>query len=328
MSFLIRRAIFYVITAWAAVTINFVLPRVMPGDPMDALLGRFEGQIDPIALKQLQAAFGIDQSQGILSTYWEYWSNMLHGRFGVSFTYFPTPVAAVIRQDLPWTVGLLGAATIIAWTLGTLIGIVAGARQGTWLDSVMPVGAFFRGIPTFWLGLLAVSVFGVRLGWLPVSGGYSTDLTPSFSAEFVGSVVSHAILPAATIIAGSVAGHMMIMRNMMVTTLAEDYVLVAEAKGLSRSRIMFTYAARNAMLPSVMGLALELGFVVSGALLVEDVFSYPGIGYALFQAIGNKDYPLMQGIFLVITLAVLAANLLADIAFVLIDPRTRQGDGR
>jgi peptide/nickel transport system permease protein len=160
---------------------------------------------------------------------------------------------------------------------------------------------------------------------VPVSGGYSTNVVPSWTWAFIGSALHHSILPALTIILGSIAGNVLGMRNMMVSTLTEDFVLVGEAKGLPGRRVMFRYAARNAILPSVVGFALELGFVVSGALLVEQVYSYPGIGYVLFQAVGSEDYPLMQAIFLIITLAVLLANILADVVFVIIDPRTRQG---
>jgi peptide/nickel transport system permease protein len=158
-----------------------------------------------------------------------------------------------------------------------------------------------------------------------VSGGYSTNTVPSWTGAFISSALEHGILPALTIIFGSVAANLIGMRNMMVSTMTEDFVLVGEAKGLPRKRVMFRYAARNAILPSVVGFALNLGFVVSGALLVEQVYSYPGIGYVLFQAVGSEDYPLMQAIFLIITLTVLAANIAADIVFVLVDPRTRQG---
>jgi peptide/nickel transport system permease protein len=205
------------------------------------------------------------------------------------------------------------------------VGVVAGWKRGTAWDLVVPAGAFFRGIPTFWFGLLAVTVVSVTLKWLPASGGYSTSVVPSWTGAFITSAVEHALLPALTIIVVSAAGNLLGMRNMMVATLAEDFVLVGEAKGLPRGRVMFRYAARNAILPSVVGFALDLGFVVSGALLVEKVYSFPGIGYVLFQAVGAEDYPLMQGIFLVITLAVLVANVAADLVFVFVDPRTRQG---
>lgn len=323
MRFAIRRLIFYVITAWAAITTNFLLPRMMPGDPVTNVMARFEGQLSPDAMEALQVAFGINQHESLWSQYVDYLENLAHGDLGLSFTYFPTPVSTVIAQSLPWTIALLTIATIIAALLGTFLGIVAGWRRGTWMDSVLPVGALLRGVPHFWFGLLFVTVAAVELHWFPVSGGYDSSLIPSFSGTFLQDAAYHSILPAITVIVGSLAAHMLTQRNMMVTTLSEDYVIVAEAKGLAPRRIMLQYAARNAILPAVAGFALELGLVVSGSLLVEKVFSYPGIGYALFQAVHNQDFPLLQAILLVTTFAVLGANLIADLTFVVLDPRTR-----
>lgn len=323
MRFLIRRIGIYLVTAWAAVTINFLLPRLMPGDPIHSVMARFEDRLSPSAVEALATAFGLDPNQSLWSQYLDYWNNLLHGDLGLSFTYFPTPVSEVVSSALPWTIGLLGVSTILASVLGTLMGIVAGWKRGTWMDSVMPVGAFLRGIPHFWFGLLFVSLIAVGLGWFPVSGGYDPSLTPGLDGEFISSVLYHSVLPALTVIVGSFAAHMLVQRNMMVSTLAEDYVVVAEAKGLAPRRVMLNYAARNAILPAVAGFAMELGMIVSGSLLVEKVFSFPGIGFVMFQAVSDQDFPLLQAILLVTTLAVLAANLLADFAFFLLDPRTR-----
>jgi len=323
MRLLLRRLMFYAVTAWVAITINFLLPRLMPGDPISAVVDRFNGQLSPEASQALAAAFGFDSHASLWSQYVTYLGDIFHGEFGLSFTYFPTPVSSVIANSLPWTIALLGVSTVIASVLGTFLGVVAGWRRGTWLDSVLPIGAFLRGIPHFWFGLIFVTVAAVGLGWFPVSGGYDSSLAPSLTPAFLESAVYHSILPAITVIIGSIAAHMLTQRNMMVTTLAEDYVLVAEAKGLSSRRVMIDYAARNAILPAVAGFAIELGLVVSGSLLVEKVFSYPGIGYVLFEAVHNEDFPLLQAILLVTTFAVLTANLLADLAFFVLDPRTR-----
>lgn len=328
MSFLLRRGIFYILTLWAAVTMNFLIPRLMPGNPVEVALARFQGQLSPAATHSLAVAFGFTKHQTIWSQYFSYVNNTLHLNFGVSFTYFPTHVSTVIAASLPWTVVMVGLATVIGWVTGTLLGVLSGWFRGTWLDSLVPAGAMFRGIPTFWIGLILVTFFGLTLHLLPVGGGYSNSLTPAWSLAFVGSAVRHGILPALTIVIGSMAGNLVTMRNMMVTTLGEDYVLAAEAKGLPRRRVALGYAARNAVVPSVVAFALEVGFVVSGALLVEEVFAYPGIGYVLFQAVSNEDYPLMQAIFLIITLAVLLANALTDIVLVIIDPRYRQGSNK
>lgn len=331
MKWLARRSIFYLVTAWVAVTLNFLIPRLMPGNPVEAVIGRFEAQgtpLDASAMNALTIAFGLGGHQSLWAQYGSYWINLFHGNLGVSFTYYPTRVSTVIAQALPWTVILVGTSTVIAWTVGTSLGMIVGWRRGGRWDSAIPVAAIFRGIPHFWIGLLAVSVLGVSFGVLPVSGGYSAALIPSFTGAFIASALLHSLLPAMTIIAGSFAGHLLTMRNMMVTTLSEDYVTIAEAKGLSPARVMLRYAARNALIPSVIGFSLELGFAVSGALVVEKVFSYPGMGYVLFQAIGNEDYPLIQAVFLVITLSVLVANIVADIVFVIVDPRAREGAGQ
>jgi peptide/nickel transport system permease protein len=323
MQFVLRRLAFYLITAWAAITLNFVLPRLMPGDPVDSAMARFESQLSPSAVQALSVAFGLDHNKSIWTQYWEYLANLAHGDLGLSFTYFPTPVSAVVASSLPWTVALLGVSTVVASLLGTFLGLLAGWRRGTWMDSILPAGAFMRGIPHFWFGLGLISLVAVGLGWFPVSGGHSPAVVPGWNLAFISDAVSHSALPAATVIIGSIAGHMLTQRNMMVTTLAEDYVVVAEAKGLSRRRIMLNYAGRNAILPAAAGFALELGLVVSGSLLVEKVFSYPGIGFVMYQAVVNQDFPLLQAILLVTTLAVLLANLLADVSFVILDPRTR-----
>ena len=324
MRFAVRRIIFYLVTAWAAVTINFFIPRIIPGDPVQALINKFQGQLDTHAIASLYVLFGLNKHVSLWDQYWQYWGQLLHGNLGLSFAYFPTPVSDVIAQTLPWTIGLVGLSTIIAVTLGTLIGTFIGWRRGTWIDGVLPVTTFFSSVPYFWLGLIVIALLAVTLRIFPAGGGYDGALLPSLTPDFIGSVLQHAFLPALTIVLSSIAGWILAMRNMMVTVTSEDYVTVAQAKGLSERRVMFGYAARNAVLPQVSGFALSLGFVVSGTLIMELVFSYPGVGSALFSAINAKDYPLMQGVFLVITLSVLIANVMADIVYVFLDPRTRQ----
>jgi peptide/nickel transport system permease protein len=323
MRFLIRRGSFYLITAWAAITMNFLIPRLMPGNPAQILMARFQGRLSPAALKSLTILFGLNHS-GLWSQYVTYWRNLASGNLGVSFTYFPTSVSSVIGSALPWTAMLIGVSTVISFVLGTMLGIVVAWRRGTWLDSLLPVTTFFSAIPYFWLALIALLLLAVDVPWFPLSGAYAQGAAVGFNGPFLASAAYHAALPAITIVLSSIAGWLLGMRNMMVATMAEDYITMAEAKGLTRRRIMYVYAARNAVLPTIANFALSLGFVVSGAILVEIVFSYPGIGYVLFQAVSNEDFPLMQGIFLVITLAVLVANLLADLAYVFLDPRTRE----
>jgi peptide/nickel transport system permease protein len=324
MIFIARRIGFYGITAWAAVTLNFFIPRMMPGNPVDSLINRYQGQMSTDAIASLNVLFGMHDKTSTFQQYLHYWSLLLHGDLGLSFAFFPTPVSSIVTQSLPWTIGLVGLSTIMSFIIGTLIGTAIGWRRGTWADSILPVTTFFSAVPYFWLGLLAIMLFAVTWRIMPASGGYDGGLVPTFSGEFIGSVLQHGILPAATIVVSSVAGWILGMRNMMVTVSSEDYVTVAQAKGLSERHVMFGYAARNAILPQVSGFALSLGFIVSGTLVMEMVFSYPGIGYVLYQAVTAKDYPLMQGVFLIITLSVLVANMLADVVYALLDPRTRQ----
>lgn len=324
MKFVARRLIFYVITAWAAVTINFFIPRLMPGDPVKALVAKNQGKIPTDAMPALYAMFGLDEDKTLWQQYWDYWGTLLRGELGVSFTLFPMPVTEVIADALPWTVGLVGIATIISFVIGTLIGTGIGWRRGTWADSLLPISTFFSAVPYFWLGLIAIFVFSVTLGWFPASGSYDRSLVPAFNWEFISSVIYYGTLPALTIVISSIAGWILGMRNMLVTVSSEDYVTVAQAKGLSERRVMFSYAARNAVLPQVSSFALSLGFIVGGTLIMEMVFSYQGIGFLLFNAVNGKDYPLMQGCFLVITIAVLAANIMADFIYAVLDPRTRQ----
>ncbi|WP_232662097.1 ABC transporter permease [Pseudonocardia sp. TRM90224] len=324
MRFVLRRCIFYLVTAWAAVTVNFVIPRVMPGDPVQALINRYQGQLSTDAVESLYALFGLDPDASIWSQYVDYWGRLFAGDLGLSFTFFPTPVADVILQSLPWTVALVGVASVLSFAVGTLIGVMIGWRRGTWADGILPVTAFLSAVPYFWLGLIAIMLLAVTWPVFPTSGGYDGGLVPGLYPEFIGSALWHSILPAGTVVISSVAGWILGMRNMMVTVSSEDYVTVAQAKGLPERQVMFGYAARNAVLPQVSGFALSLGFIVSGTLVMEMVFSYPGVGFVLYQATGGQDYPLMQGIFLIITLAVLVANMLADVAYVLLDPRTRQ----
>lgn len=324
MRFFIRRVAFYIVTAWAAVTLNFFIPRMMPGDPVQALIARYQGQISVDAVNSLRKLFGMDAHESLWQQYIDYWVKLFHGNLGVSLQSFPTPVSQIISQSLPWTIGLVGLATIIAFVVGTVIGIILGWRRGTKWDALIPITTFFSSVPYFWIGLMAIAIFATVLQWFPQGGSYSVDSLPGLNWAFMSSIFYYGFLPALTIVLSSMAGWILGMRNMMVTVSSEDYVTVAHAKGLRESVVMFRYASRNAILPQISGFALSLGFVVSGTLVMEQVFNYQGIGYRLLQAINNHVYPLMQGIFLVITLSVLIANVVADIIYAFLDPRTRK----
>ncbi|WP_328346750.1 ABC transporter permease [Micromonospora sp. NBC_00421] len=326
MSYFLRKLGFYVVALWAALTLNFAIPRLLPGNPVDILLAKLQqrgGSVSPETRKAYTLLLGGDDTGSLWSQYLNYLKNLAHGDLGVSVSYYPAKVSDVILGSLPWTLVLVGVATVLAALLGVLLGAIVGWRPGTWLDSLVPATTLLAAIPYFWLALILTYLLARVLGWLPLQGGYDVALTPGWNTEFILSAVRYAILPALTIVLASIGGWLLGMRNMMVSTLSEDYVLTAEAKGLSPSKIRRSYAARNAALPSVAGFAISLGFVVSGSVITEQVFSYPGIGGRLLGAVTNNDYALMQGVFLFITLAVLGANLIVDLLYGLIDPRTR-----
>ncbi|MEU9792148.1 ABC transporter permease [Streptomyces sparsogenes] len=325
MRYVLRKLGFYAVAAWMAVTVNFFLPRLIPGDPVQLMMARMSqsGPVEPGQEEALAAMLGLGHGN-LLTQYGDYLSSVVHLDFGLSVTYFPSPVTDVLHDALPWTLVLVGAATLISFVLGLTLGTLAGWRRGSWLDSLVPSTTFLAAVPYFWLALLLLYLFGQVWGVLPLGGGYDETLDIGLGGDFLSSALEHAVLPAATIVLSSVGGWMLGMRNMMVSTLAEDYVTAAEAKGLRPRTVMVGYAARNAVLPSVAGFAISLGFIVSGSLVMEIVFSYPGMGFTLLQAVENTDYPLMQAVFLVITFAVLAANFLVDLVYGFVDPRTRQ----
>jgi peptide/nickel transport system permease protein len=322
MRYLGRRAALFMVTLWAALTVNFIIPRVMPGNEAAAVLGTFRG-VNPAARHALEIQFGVNVHQNVLVSYFEYLRNCLTGQFGV--TAQGVPVMREITSKLPWTLGLVGVTTVIAFLIGTIVGVVSAWRRGGRLDAILPPTLFIVStVPVFFVGLLLIYVFAVRLNWLPLGGNYSFGATPSLSLPFVGDVLKHALLPALSLVIVTSGLWVYSMRNNMITTIAEDYVKTARAKGLANRRIMFDYAARNAILPNLTGFAMQLGYVLGGAIVIEYLFSYPGLGYLFYTATTDHDLPLMQGLFLFYTLAVLICVLIADLATAALDPRTRE----
>jgi peptide/nickel transport system permease protein len=323
MRYALRRLGFFTVTLWACLTLNFVLPRLMPGSPLIAMMAKYRGKVSPQAIQAIEAAFGVDSHASLISQYFAYLGNTARGNFGISLTQ-TEPVSQVIGGAVWWTLGLIGVTTVLAFVLGTLIGIVGAWRRGGWLDGILPpVFVIATSIPFFWIGMLLILLVAKVDPRFPTSGAYSYGATPGFNAQFLGDVLQHALLPGLAILITSIGGWILTMRNTMVTVLAEDYVRMARAKGLPGWRIMFDYAARNAMLPNLSGFAMSLGFVLSGAIVVEYLFSYQGVGYYLLQGVVNQDYALVQALFLLITVAVLVAILAADVLTAILDPRTR-----
>ncbi|NWF68344.1 MAG: ABC transporter permease [Chloroflexi bacterium] len=324
MRFLARRLVFYLVALLVAIVLNFLIPRLMVGDPVQLIIARFQGRIEPSAVDAIKATFGFVQGP-LHEQFFTYLSNLLQGNFGPSVMNYPVQVSQVLGASIGWTLRLVGTATILSFLIGTLLGIVAAWRRGSFVDGyVLPFLSVLGAFPYFWFALMVVYVFAFNLRWFPMSHASDISLRPDWTSwPYVSSVIEHAVLPLMTILITSVGGWMLGMRNNMIGVLSQDYIVMAQAKGLAERRVMLTYAARNAILPALTGFAMSLGFVIGGALVIEIVFSYPGVGFTLLQAVGARDYPLMQAIFLLITLAVLVANFLADVAYVLLDPRAR-----
>lgn len=324
MRYLLRRLGFYLVALWAAVTLNFILPRLMPGNPLESFEITHQAQLaaNPQYLDTIKPMFDFSNSN-LPAQYLHYLVNLAHLNFGVSYSEFPIPVSAVIGGALPWSLFLAGSATILAFVLGTMLGVIASWWRGKPVDLITtPLTMFTQSFPAFFVALLVLYVVGVKWALFPLSFGFDPNSTqPSWSLVFFVSVADHAAMPLLVLMLASIGGWLLGMRSVMINTLSEDYVILAEAKGLPTRRIMFRYAARNALLPQVTSLAITLGYALTSLVLIENVFSYPGLGFQLVSAVRANDYPLMQGLFFIIAVMMLLANFIADIAYAFLDPR-------
>jgi peptide/nickel transport system permease protein len=322
MRFLARRIGLFLVTLWAALTINFIIGRILPGNEATAVLGTLRN-VNPAALHALQIEFGVGVHQNVLVSYFQYLGNCFTGQFGT--TAQGVPVMSEITSKMPWTLGLVGVTTVIAFLIGTLAGISSAWRRGGRLDSILPPSLFIVStIPVFFVGMLLIYIFSVKLPWLPSGGNYSYGATPAFTPSFIWDVLKHALLPGLSLVIVTAGLWVYSMRNNMITTISEDYVKTGRAKGLTSRRVMYDYAGRNAILPNLTGFAMQLGYVLGGAIVVEYLFNYPGVGYLFYTATTDHDVPLMQGLFLFYTLAVLICVLIADLLTAVLDPRTRE----
>jgi len=329
LRFLGQRLTMYAIVAAASVLLNFVLPRFMPGDPATQMIrditNRTGAPPSGYQIRLIKARFG-DPDRPVLLQFWDYVSRLAHGDLGQSAQYYPISVTELIGRALPWTLYLAIVSTILGWVVGTYLGARLGWRPGRRIDAVMtPVAMFFSSIPAFWLGLLVVWYFAYKNGWFPNQGAYDNSLDIDLtSPAFYLSALTHSLLPFLTLVAVGFARWLFSMRNMMITTVNEDYVQLARAKGLRQSRVRNRYAARNALLPNFTGLAQSMGGALTAVILAESVFVYPGIGSLLTGAQAARDYPVMQGVMLMVIFASLLFNFIADSVYVLLDPRTRE----
>ena len=326
MRWFARRLVFYAFALWVALTLNFLLPRLMPGDPIAGLLQHLSpAQLaaNPGLIQTYEALLG-GSHNSIWQDYVTYLSRIVHFDFGLSTSNYPTPVSEVIGRTLPYSIFLVGVAFVLAFVVGTAIGMVAAWRRGGAIDSVlvpafMAVGAF----PAFFIALLGLYFLGLKLEWFPIQHAYDTALTPGFNWTFLSSVCRHAQLPILVVVAAYTGAWVLNMRTVMINTIGEDYVTMAHAKGLRDRRVMTRYAGRNAIFPPLNGFAPLFASAVGGLVFVEFIFSYPGAGYTLQQAVLGNDYPLAQALLVVLSVCVIVANLIMDLLNFVLDPRLR-----
>jgi peptide/nickel transport system permease protein len=325
-SYLLRRGGVFLLVAWLAATLNFFLPRLTGQDPVRVKLlqqaqlgGHVQAGIDEM-VREYDRRFGLDRP--LWAQYLAFLRDAARLEFNYSIANYPRTVNDMIAEALPWTVGLLGTTTLVSFALGTFLGALLGwPRAPRWMRWLMPPLWALHAIPFFLLGLILIYLFAFRFPLLPMFGGYSAGAFPALTLPFVLDLARHAILPALSIVLVATGGWALSMRGMMITTQGEDYVTFAEAKGLRSLTIFLRYCVRNALLPQATGLALALGQIVSGAVLVEVIFGYPGIGTVLFQAIRENDHFLIQGIVFTVIIALGLATLILDAIYPLLDPR-------
>ncbi len=323
--YVLRRLGMFVLTVWLGATIIFIIPRLAPGDPVAAMVSRLMAQAGYIEnsaeiIAAWRARFGLDGPLWL--QYLAYLRNMVMLDMGYSLSSFPSQVDEMIADALPWTVGLLSVSTLLSFLIGNTIGALMGwPRVPAWIRALLPTTLTFTSIPFFMLGILLVYVFAYELRWFPPTGAYGRGLSPGWNWPFIKSLAQHGVLPVMSIVVTSMGFWALGMRGMIITNQGEDYMILAEAKGLRPSRVFLQYGIRNSILPQVTALALSLGGIAGGSTLVEYIFAYPGMGYLLYQGIVNTDYTLIQGIVFMLILGTATAVLILDLLLPILDPR-------
>ncbi len=329
LDYVVRRLGIFALVVVVAVTVNFLIPRLVPGDPVQEKLMEVAAQGGVVSgdframVAAYQEKFGLDQP--LWKQYVRYWGTLLRGDLGYSISFFPSRVGDMIIRALPWTIGLLTVTSLLSVALGSVLGaMLAWPRTPRLVTNLfIPVAMVFSAIPYYLLGLLLLFLLAITFKLLPSGGAHAVGMTLGLNLPSIGSVLRHAILPALSIVLSGVGFWGLGMRGTMISVLGEDFITLAEAKGLRGRRIFFWYGMRNALMPQATALAITMGHVVSGAILVEVIFRYPGIGYLLFGAIRGKDYFMIQGILLLVILSLAVALLVVDMLYPLIDPRVR-----
>ena len=314
----------YLLVLLVAVAVNFFLPRAMPGSPLQYLAGEEVATLTPEQRAAILERAGLDQPLPV--QFLRYLGQLVQGNLGYSYQE-NRPVLDILLERLPWTILLTGTALLLSSLFGVLVGALAAWRRGGVLDHASLAGAIaVDAVPTFWFGMMLVALFAVQWQIFPVFGARTAWANYQGWAA-VSDVLRHLVLPATTLTVASLSGTYLVMRYAMLTVLGEDYIRTARAKGVSENRVLYKHALRNAILPVFTVFMLNLGALVGGAAVIETVFSYPGLGRLLFESASNRDYPLLQGAFFLVTVSVILFNFLADVLYPLLDPRVRSQHG-
>jgi peptide/nickel transport system permease protein len=323
--YFLNKAMWFAVTFVCAFLLNFILPRLMPGDPVAAIVARMaQGATNATGVQAIYQQYTelFHTNDPMLQQFFIYVKNVFHGDFGFSFSQYPRTVASVIQASIWWTVCLQFPAIIVGWLIGNTLGALAAYLRKGFDKVLMPVSILVSNFPAFGMAIILLTIFGVTLKWFPTSGGYGFDMIPNFSWDFVWSVIVHYQLPFWSIVLIAIGGQAIGMRSMAIYELNADYVKYSRFMGI-KDRTIIGYVFRNAMLPQVTGLALSIGTMVSGALVAEIIFSYPGLGSTILSAVTGQDYPLISAVTLIITLMVLIAMFAIDIVYGFIDPRIK-----
>jgi len=330
MKWIHRRALLALLSISFTVVLTFFLIRLMPGNPMDVyvqiLMRSGRARTREEAMERAKSLLPVNIDDPIWKQLLDYITGALHGDLGRSISSF-TPVSEIIVKSLPWTVFISSIALALSFTIGTVVGLVLAYKRGTRFEGFSVTAlTIFGAIPNYIMALILFYVFTIVYPILPMRGAYDSLIAVGLTFEFVASVLTHAILPVASYVLTDFAGWALGIRAMATTVLGEDYVTVAKARGLRESRIVTNYVGRNSILPQFTGLVLSIGFLFGGSPLVETIFTYPGIGRFFASAVSARDYPLLQGLFLMLSVTVISANLIADVLYTQIDPRVKVGD--
>ncbi|WP_423839827.1 ABC transporter permease [Vibrio mytili] len=326
MGYFLRRLSFYLVALLVAATLNFIIPRAMPGDPVTMMFANATVQVTPERIAAMKELLGFVDGP-IYIQYLSYIKNILSWELGTSIQFYPLSVNTLLGNAFGWSLFLAGTAVVLSFSIASVLGIFAAWKRGSKYDAfVTPGTLIIQAIPQMVIAMLALFTFAIGLKWFPSGYAYTPGVIPDWTSwEFIKNVGYHAILPlfCATIV--QIGGFLVNMRNNMINLLAEDYITMAKGKGLSENRVVFNYAARNALLPSVTALSMSLGMAIGGQLIIEMIFNYPGLGTVLLNAIHSRDYQVLQGQLIIMTMFMLCFNLMADMLYMILDPRLRKG---